>query len=121
MSRVIRRVEESQMRELGGNPFWRSRFERDEFLYDDNPEFSSPDACLIRSYMKTPKGLHVRRTLDQSHYSMLPRTEERDLDQILLKRGTRGKVVMVDQLWLWMFEGVLFLPRRLNDDIHLIA
>jgi hypothetical protein len=65
---------------------------------DDN---KSPDACLIRAYMKSVKGLHVRRTLDQSHYSMLPSTEERDIDQMLLKRckdKRSRKVVMVDQL-----------------------
>jgi hypothetical protein len=78
----------------------------------------SPDACLIRAYMKKTKGLHVRRTLAQSHYSMLSSTEERDMDQILLKhskdktlhkhgKGT-AKIVMVDQLWLWIFDGLDF-------------
>lgn len=76
-----------------------------------------PDVCLIQAYLKDSKGLHVRRTLDQSHYSMLPSTEDRDVDQILIKHGkdkTSPKVVMVDQLWLWMFEGMF----RVDDRCH---
>jgi hypothetical protein len=69
----------------------------------------SPDACLIRAYLKNTKGLHVRRTLAQSQYSMLSNTEERDRDQILLKHSKgMAKIVMVDQLWLWIFDGSNF-------------
>jgi hypothetical protein len=71
-------------------------------------KYSSPDSYLIWAYTKKSKGLHVRKTLDQSHYSMLPTTEARDVDQILLKRREGRnpmKVVMVDQLWMWIFDG----------------
>ncbi|KAH8588879.1 hypothetical protein B0O99DRAFT_746454 [Bisporella sp. PMI_857] len=159
MSKVIKRVEQARHFDEERSRYWFSDEDYDEALDE------LPDASLIRAYMKDSKGLHVRRTLDQSHYSMLPSTEERDVDQILLKRGKRAqrheakislkrgskglhvrrtldqsyysvlrsteerdvdqillrggkrtqrhqeksslKVVMVDQLWLWMFEDVL--------------
>lgn len=83
----------------------------DEDDRDSKEIRESADECLIRAYLrKTEGGLHVRRTLDQSYYSMLPSTEERDVDQILIKRikdkGGSLKVVMVDQLWLWLFDGM---------------
>lgn len=74
--------------------------------------------------------LHVRRTLDQSHYFMLENTSERDRDQVVLRGARQRKeeqekmaddapakdyaamvaareteehpLVMVDQLWLWV-------------------
>ncbi|KAL2429321.1 hypothetical protein ABEF95_001565 [Exophiala dermatitidis] len=69
--------------------------------------------------------LHIRRTLDQSHYLMLEDTRKRDRDQVVLRRqqGREGSkngpasdspeaeaddlkdqhpMVMVDQLWLWI-------------------
>jgi hypothetical protein len=57
----------------------------------------------------------VRRTLDQFHYYMLPETEKRDTDQVALRWTQNGAetqvnredgyIVMVDQLWLWVFGG----------------
>lgn len=52
--------------------------------------------------------LHLRRTLDQSYFLNLKDTSERDLDQVVY-RATRGhgnhtRVVMVDQLWLWVLD-----------------
>jgi hypothetical protein len=73
----------------------------------DEDRDKSPDACLIRAYLKNTKGLHVRRTLAQSQYSLLSNTEKWDRDQILLKHGKGpAKIVMVDQLWLWIFDGL---------------
>jgi hypothetical protein len=63
-----------------------------------NPD---PDEYLIYAYLEAERGLHIRRTLDQSHYSMLPDTTERDGDQVLLRHLEKGgpqAVVMVDQL-----------------------
>jgi hypothetical protein len=60
---------------------------------------------------------------------MLPNTEERDVDQILMKRIKKRtkdkgslKVVMVDQLWLWLFDGMLGSQRfcRILDNQMLI-
>lgn len=144
MSKAIKQA--GKRGEPDENPFrGRTWYDRrgSESEYPEDQSTLSCDACLIHAYMKDSKGLHVRRTLDQSHYSMLPSTEERDMDQILLKRGRLAteeysqdhrrtvdayeeerlegleyqknihardesslKVVMVDQLWLWMFEGI---------------
>lgn len=92
--------------------------EEDIYYLSQADHDKSPDACLIRAYMKSSKGLHVRKTLDQSHYSMLPSTEERDIDQVLLKRCKDKrfqKVVMVDQLWLWMFDGMCLIKVSITD------
>lgn len=69
--------------------------------------------------------LHVRRTLDQSHYLMLEDTTKRDRDQVVLRRQQRrdgskngpvidtldaedlkdeDSMVIVDQLWLWVMD-----------------
>lgn len=121
MSKVMTRIErvglmQNSRHRLGG-------MTRDEYMeFNSTKQDESPDACLIRGYLRGPKSLHVRRTLDQSHYSMLPSTEERDIDQVLLKRGKRTrdrgsmlKVVMVDQLWLWIFKGM----SSVSSSIHL--
>lgn len=52
--------------------------------------------------------LHIRRTLDQSYFLNLNDTSQRDQDQVVY-RATRGhgsltRVVMVDQLWLWVLD-----------------
>lgn len=90
MSKVIKqagkRREPDEDRFRGRNRYDRWRY-GSSYEYSQDQSSLSADACLIQPYMKDSKGLHVRRTLDQSHYSMLPSTEERDVDQILLKRG----------------------------------
>jgi len=58
--------------------------------------------------------VHGRRTLDRFGYGMLSSTETRDRDQVSYRwgrrmrrgRGTAGDrpIIMVDQLWLWMFH-----------------
>ncbi|KAL1873161.1 hypothetical protein Daus18300_003980 [Diaporthe australafricana] len=52
--------------------------------------------------------LHIRRTLDQSYFLNLTDTSQRDRDQVVY-RATQGRenftrVVMVDQLWLWVLD-----------------
>lgn len=52
--------------------------------------------------------LHIRRTLDQSYFLNLKDTSQRDQDQVVY-RATKGtgnhtRVVMVDQLWLWVLD-----------------
>ena len=114
MTKAIEQAEDS--RRLEEDPDLRYTSWELNYLSRGGESDLSSDACLIRAYMKKSKGLHVRRTLDQSHYSMLPTTEERDVDQILLKRGKdrnpKMKMVMVDQLWMWIFEGtsLQFIP-----------
>lgn len=85
---------------------------------------------LIKSYLHHEPPFHPRRTLDQSYYWTLKTTKKRDRDQVVY-RGTAPKkkdkhegvhvssgcvgcvadirkvprVVMVDQLWLWILNG----------------
>jgi hypothetical protein len=84
--------------------------------YGSTHEFSN-DEKLILAYLSKnddlPK-LHVRRTLDQYYYHMLKDTKARDNDQVvyrwaklakLVQRIPDPKVLMVDQLWLWIVDG----------------
>ncbi len=88
---------------------------------------------LLKDYLHNDPPFHPRRTLDQSYYWTLKTTKHRDRDQVVY-RGTapnkefmhsglhpkeEGKpcrqcfsdirkvprVVMVDQLWLWILDG----------------
>ena len=70
------------------------------------------DERLLRDNLHQNPPLHIRRTLDQSYFLTLDDTGVRDKDQVVY-RGTRlGKsfhshntrVVMVDQLWLWILD-----------------
>jgi hypothetical protein len=88
------------------------------------------DQELIREYQHNDPPLHLRRTLDQSYYWTLKSTRNRDRDQVvyrgtsprkeLMHSGTHVKygceqcqintrkiprLVMVDQLWLWILDG----------------
>lgn len=68
------------------------------------------DVALLRAYLNTPDhSLHIRRTLDQSFYHHI-NTEMRDNDQVIhrfqkeiLEHGDEtSKILMVDQLWMWV-------------------
>lgn len=52
--------------------------------------------------------LHIRRTLDQSYFLNLNDTSQRDQDQVVYRatqgRGNLPRIVMVDQLWLWILD-----------------
>lgn len=68
--------------------------------------------------------LHMRRTLEQFYYWTAPDTTGRDKEQVVC-RGTRAqnedpdataRLVMVDQLWLWILdESTLRLEHCLRD------
>lgn len=102
---------------------------------------SSLEAKLIWRYLGCEPPIHFRRTLDQFGYSNLRSTVARDDDQMLWKRTRKevnletelgdsaqiqdasslpkpfldGKVLMVDQLWLWIVDQrtvVTFFPRQ---------
>lgn len=71
------------------------------------------DAKALFAYVHEPRPLHVRRTLDQSYYYTLPDGDirKRDLDQVLFRHTNRfmdmkekSRVLMVDQLWMWIIE-----------------
>lgn len=105
---------------------------------------SSQEAQLIWKYLGCEPPIHFRRTLDQFGYPNLRSTVARDDDQMLWKRTRRpvrvddqlreylepqqgelddsdapefmdGKVLMVDQLWLWIVDEktiVTFFPNQ---------
>jgi hypothetical protein len=85
---------------------------------------------LLKCYLHSDPPFHPRRTLDQSYYWTLKTTKKRDRDQVVYRgtaprrefmhRGAHAKsgchqcredirkvprVVMVDQLWLWILDG----------------
>ncbi|KAM7211871.1 magnesium transport protein cora [Rhypophila decipiens] len=91
---------------------------------------------LMIKYLHADPPLHPRRTLDQSYYGALKNTGTRDRDQVVY-RGTKPephdcigmaeceqcnqdirkvpRVVMVDQLWLWILDEktvITSFPRR---------
>ncbi len=70
------------------------------------------DERLLRDHVKADPPLHIRRTLDQYYFATLDDTSQRDKDQVVY-RGTKAgrslhshdtRVVMVDQLWLWILD-----------------
>ncbi|KAK8073492.1 hypothetical protein PG994_004391 [Apiospora phragmitis] len=80
------------------------------------------DERLLRDYVKADPPLHIRRTLDQYYFVTLDDTSDRDKDQVVYrgtldktKNRTQRRVVMVDQLWLWILDDntiITSFPRR---------
>jgi hypothetical protein len=78
----------------------------------DHMDYEADERLLCENVNNNPP-LHIRRTLDQYYFLTLDDTSARDRDQVVY-RGTRvGKtslhskntrVVMVDQLWLWILD-----------------
>ncbi|KAI0185285.1 hypothetical protein EV127DRAFT_515449 [Xylaria flabelliformis] len=75
------------------------------------------DEHLLRKSISAKAPLHARRTLDQYYFPTLEDTSVRDRDQVVY-RGTKygsPRVVMVDQLWLWIMNDntiITSFPRR---------
>ncbi|KAB8259831.1 hypothetical protein BDV32DRAFT_138568 [Aspergillus pseudonomiae] len=107
------------------------------------PEYISEshiESRLIWKFLGAEPPIHIRRTLDQYGYPNLRSTVARDDDQMLWKRTRKvvdlneigssiplqdnpdssktfidGKVLMVDQLWLWVVDEktvVTFFPKQ---------
>ncbi|KAF3759987.1 hypothetical protein M406DRAFT_358672 [Cryphonectria parasitica EP155] len=90
------------------------------------------DELLVEYGLKEEKGkekavygppLHIRRTLDQAYFMTLKDTSKRDRDQVVyratktpwFKAGGVTRVMMVDQLWLWILDDYTIItafPRR---------
>lgn len=99
------------------------------------------ESKLIWKFLGSEPPIHLRRTLDQFGYPNLRSTAARDDDQMLWKRTRKsinlkdeigdsarlesdssvpdvfedGKVLMVDQLWLWVLDQrtvVTFFPTK---------
>lgn len=76
------------------------------------------DERLINEHLYSSSPLHMRRTLDQYYYWTVIDTTTQDQNQVVC-HGTRsssdpeatGRVVMVDQLWMWILdESKISLP-----------
>jgi hypothetical protein len=87
---------------------------------------------LIADYIHAKPPLHPRRTLDQSYYGALKSTGTRDRDQVVYRATAPevhehdpawevcgqckddvkkvSRLIMVDQLWLWILDESTFLP-----------
>lgn len=71
------------------------------------------DEKIHRYHIPGRSLLHMRRTLDQSYYPTLQDTHLRDQDQVVERYSrkqqgnywTEPRVLMVDQLWLWVLGG----------------
>jgi hypothetical protein len=70
---------------------------------------------ITHDYLNEGSSLHPRRSLDQFFYSHLSDTTTRDNDQVVSKHTIWGpggpKMVMVDQLWLWVIKPVESEPK----------
>src|SRR5437870_469380 len=70
------------------------------------------DEKILRYHIPGRSWLHSRRTLDQSYHPTLSETHLRDQDQVVERYSrqqgdswTEHRVLMVDQLWLWVLGG----------------
>lgn len=94
---------------------WRPITKLGNYLLDVAKVYESmdiePDLRLLIDHLDQKPPLHARRTLDQSYHSKLENTWRRDEDQVVY-RGTKAghsidrttRVVMVDQLWLYILD-----------------
>jgi ankyrin repeat protein/Mg2+ and Co2+ transporter CorA len=84
----------------------------------------SKDECLIRGYLRPSTDLHLRRTLDQfKHHGII--TDKRDRDQVVYRfyqreKSDDPKIFMVDQMWIWVFDGILItcFPERWGQPVR---
>lgn len=68
--------------------------------------------AVVNGKQEDEPPLHIRRTLDQAYFMTLKDTSRRDRDQVVyratkkpwFKPGHVIRVVMVDQLWLWILD-----------------
>jgi hypothetical protein len=65
------------------------------------------DEKLLRKHLLSERPVHIRRTLDQSYYWTLKDTSTRDRDQVVYRatKDQNPRIIMVDQLWLWILDG----------------
>ena len=88
----------------------------------EGPE-ATRDKALFRAYLNTTEvSLHIRRTLDQFFYHNID-TKQRDSSQVIHRyqdvveksHPSQQKVLMVDQLWMWILGKKLVItsfPQR---------
>jgi hypothetical protein len=94
---------------------WRPRSALGQYMWFAAKLFEmideAADERLIQEHLHSSSPLHLRRTLDQYYYWTVADTTAQDHDQVV-SHGTRSssdpgatsRVVMVDQLWLWILD-----------------
>ncbi|KFA78383.1 hypothetical protein S40288_10970 [Stachybotrys chartarum IBT 40288] len=111
----------------GGHSWWRPQTALAKYIWHAAKLYQiideAADGRLIENHLFSSAPLHMRRTLEQYYYWTANDTSRRDSDQVVC-RGTRSlvedeeaiaRVVMVDQLWLWILDEntvVSCFPRR---------
>lgn len=75
---------------------------------------SHKNEILLHEQLFLPRPMHDRRTLDQSYFYNLRKVAYRDDDQVIgqhtlryesEQRDKERKMMMVDQLWMWVIDG----------------
>ncbi|KAK4663944.1 uncharacterized protein QC763_501480 [Podospora pseudopauciseta] len=109
-----------------GSPSWRPQSPLGSYLWQASKLYQLIDEAadwrLITNHLYSPSPLHPRRTLEQYYYWTADDTTQRDRQQVVY-RATQmrsdpeaiPRVVMVDQLWLWILDENTILsafPRR---------
>ena len=69
------------------------------------------DARLLKAYRGIDHPLHIRRTLYQYYYNTISDTAKIDEEQVIMRYLIDLKldpkaITMVDQMWLWVLNGV---------------
>jgi hypothetical protein len=115
-----------------GHSWWRPQTALAKYIWHAAKLFQiideAADGRLIEHHLFASAPLHMRRTLEQYYYWTASDTSRRDSDQVVC-RATRSlqedgeaiaRVVMVDQLWLWILDeseypGTSSSPPTLTD------
>ena len=112
------------------SPSWRPKSPLGSYLWHASKMYQLIDEAadwrLIGDHLYTESPLHIRRTLEQYYYWTAEDTTQRDRQQVVY-RGTWmqndpeaiPRVVMVDQLWLWILDESQFL--LLSPLLHTLA
>jgi len=114
--------------EAKNNPEGSARSKLGEYLIQVSKLYEAmdiePDVRMLRDHLHAKPPMHSRRTLDQSYYWKLANTDNRDEDQVVYRATMQGKnisrttrVVMVDQLWLYILDESTCLPSPESPDV----
>lgn len=71
------------------------------------------DEKLLREHVTKDPPLHIRRTLYQYRFPGRADNQTRDKEQVVYRgtragRGSQSRLLMVDQLWLWVLDNSPF-------------
>ncbi len=92
------------------------------FAEQEAAKNADADEMLLRKHLLSERPVHIRRTLDQSYYWTLKNTSTRDRDQVVYRATNQEdqipripRIVMVDQLWMWILDGSRFHSFHSNE------